>query len=95
MNSSIELLPVGLVLGLFVLLIVPAFALIALLVVALAAIPALLALTAAVVATPYLLGHSLVQHLRARRSARRHQALPVAAGRRLLAPTGDPGWRTG
>jgi hypothetical protein len=46
-----------------------------------------------VLATPYLLGHSLVQHLRARSRTRRHQA--VAAGRRLLAPTGDPGWRTG
>jgi membrane protein implicated in regulation of membrane protease activity len=111
MNPAIELSPVAVVLGLFVLMIVPLFGMIALLVVALAAVAALVALTGAVIATPYLLGRSLLQHLRARRDARRHQALnahtdrtqeitvgtstPVAAGHRLLAATGDPSWRTG
>jgi hypothetical protein len=85
MNSAIELLPVAVVLGLFVLMIVPLFAMIALLVVALSGVAALVALTGAVLATPYLLGHSLLRRLRARSGARRHQALPVTAGRRLLA----------
>ena len=69
-----------------VLLVVPGFAVIGLVVVALAAVAALVALAGAVLAMPHLLGHSLVQHLRARSGHRRHQA-PLA--------TGDPGWRTG
>ena len=75
MNSAIELSPVAVALGLFVLMIVPLFGVIALLVLALAAVAALVALTGAVIATPYLLGHALVQRLRARQDARRHQAL--------------------
>jgi hypothetical protein len=77
MNSSIELLPVGVVLGLFVLAIVPPFAMIALLVVALSGLAAVVALTGAVLAIPYLLGRSLIRHLRARSGA-------SLAGRRLL-----------
>jgi Flp pilus assembly protein TadB len=111
LDGVVELLPAGVILGLFVLMIVPLFAMIALLVVALCGVATLAALTGAVLAMPYLLGHSVLQRLRARRGARRHQALdahtertqeitvststPVAAGRPLLAPTGDPGCRTG
>jgi hypothetical protein len=61
MNFSIELLPVGVVLGVFVLMTVPLFAMIALLVVALAGVAALVALTGAVLAMPFLLGHSLLR----------------------------------
>jgi hypothetical protein len=93
MNASIELLPVGVVLGLFVLMTAPVFAMIALLVVALAGFGALAALAGAVLAMPFLLGHSLVRHLRARSNAHTERtqeitvgtSTPVAAGRRLLA----------
>jgi hypothetical protein len=97
MNSAIELLPVAVVLGLFVLMIVPLFAMVALLLVALGGVAALVALTGAVLATPYLLGHSLLQHLRARRSAGRHQALkahpwpPLATQAGVLADSNAPG----
>ena len=86
--------PSASLLGLFVLMTVPLFAMIALLVVALAAVAALVALTGAVLATPYLLGHSLLQRLRARRDASRHEALGARRTQVQLA-TGDPGWRTG
>ena len=94
MNSSVELLPVAVVLGLFVLMTVPLFAVIAVLVVALGGVAALIALTGAVLAAPYLLGHSLLQHLRARSDHRRPQALDGRSTQARLA-TGDPGWRTG
>jgi uncharacterized membrane protein len=79
MNSSIELLPVGIVLGLFVLMIVPLFAMIALLVVALSGVAALVALTGAVLATPYLLGHSLLRRLRARSERTQKITVPAAS----------------
>ena len=92
MNPAIELSPVAVVLGLFVLMIVPLFGMIALLVVALAAVAALVALTGAVLAMPYLLGHSLLQRLRARSRASRHQALKAHTERtqEITANTATP-----
>ena len=59
MSYGFEWMPLVVLLGAFVLLIVPAFALIGLAVVALAAVAALVALTGAIVASPYLLARTL------------------------------------
>jgi hypothetical protein len=76
MSYGFEWMPAVVLLGAFVLLIVPAFALIGLVVVALAAVAAVVALAGTILATPYL----LVSTLR-RRLAERHQStgsLPIA-----------------
>jgi len=77
MSYGFEWMPAVVFVGAFVLLIVPAFALIGLVVVALAAVAALVALAGAMLAMPYL----LVRTLR-RRLAERHQptqvSLPIA-----------------
>jgi hypothetical protein len=67
MSYGFEWMPAVVLVGAFVLLMVPAFALIGLVVVALAAVAALVVLAGAVLATPYL----LVRTLR-RRLAERH-----------------------
>jgi positive regulator of sigma E activity len=69
MSYGFEWMPAVVLLGAFVLLIVPAFALIGLAVVALAAVAAVVALAGAVLATPYLLARTL-----RRRLAERHQS---------------------
>ncbi len=77
MSYGFEWIPAVVLVGVFVLLMVPAFALIGLVVVALAAVAALAALAGAILATPYL----LVRTLR-RRLAERHRStggsLPIA-----------------
>jgi hypothetical protein len=69
MSYGFEWIPAVVLVGAFVLLTVPAFALIGLVVVALAAVAALAALAGAILASPYL----LVRTLR-RRLAERHQS---------------------
>ena len=77
MSYGFEWMPAVVLLGAFVLLMVPAFALIGLAVVALAAVAALVALAGAILATPYLLARTL-----RRRLAERHQStqrsVPIA-----------------
>jgi hypothetical protein len=77
MSYGFEWMPAVVVVGAFVVLMVPAFALIGLAVVALAAVAALVALAGAIVASPYLLARTLRRHL-----AERHQGtqgpLPIA-----------------
>jgi thiol:disulfide interchange protein len=77
MSYGFEWMPAVVLVGAFVLLTVPAFALIALVVVALAAVAALVALAGAILAMPYLLARTL-----RRRLAERHQStqgsLPIA-----------------
>jgi hypothetical protein len=77
MSYGFEWIPAVVVVGAFVLLIVPAFALIGLAVLALAAVAALVALAGAILATPYLLARAL-----RRRLAERHQStrgsVPIA-----------------
>jgi hypothetical protein len=77
MSYGFEWMPAVVLLGAFVLLIVPAFALIGLVVVALAAVAALVVLAGALLASPYLLARTL-----GRRLAERHQSkqgsLPIA-----------------
>ena len=69
MSYGFEWIPAVVLVGAFVLLMVPAFALIGLVVVALVAVAALAALAGTILATPYL----LVRTLR-RRLAERHQS---------------------
>jgi len=71
MSYGYEWMPAVVLIGAFVLLMVPAFALIGLVVVALAAVAALVALAGAILASPYLLARTL--H---RRFAERHQSTP-------------------
>jgi hypothetical protein len=77
MSYGFEWMPAVVLVGAFVVLMVPAFALIGLAVVALAAVAALVALAGAIVASPYLLARTLRRHL-----AERHQStqgpLPIA-----------------
>ena len=77
MSYGFEWMPAVVLVGAFVLLMVPAFALIGLAVVALAAVAALVALAGAILATPYLLARTL-----RRRLAERHQStqrsIPIA-----------------
>ena len=69
MSYGFEWMPAVVLIGAFVLLMVPAFALIGLAVVALAAVAALVALAGAIVASPYLLARTV-----RRRLAERHQS---------------------
>ena len=69
MSYGFEWMPAVVLGGAFVLLIVPAFALIGLAVVALAAVAALVALAGAILASPFLLARTL-----RRRLAERHQS---------------------
>jgi O-antigen ligase len=77
MSYGLEWMPVVVLVGAFVLLMVPAFALIGLVVVALAAVAAVAVLAGAIVASPFLLARTL-----RRRLAERHQStggsLPIA-----------------
>jgi hypothetical protein len=80
-----EWIPGILLLGLVVVLpLAPAFAMIGVLVLAIAAIAALIALAGAVLATPYLLVHSLRRHL-----AERHQTTeaPVQLAAAIAEPS--------
>ena len=63
MSYGFEWMPAVVLVGAFVLLIAPGFALIALAVVALAAVAALVALVGAILATPYLLARTLRRRL--------------------------------
>ena len=63
MSYGFEWMPVVLLVGAFVVLIVPAFALIGLAVIALAAVAALVALAGAIVASPYLLARTVRRRL--------------------------------
>ena len=74
MSYGFEWMPAVVLVGAFVLLIVPAFAMIGLVVLALAAVAALVALTGAILTTPYLLARTL-----RRRLAERHQAVQGSA----------------
>jgi hypothetical protein len=69
MSYGFEWMPAVVLVGAFILLTVPAFALIGLAVLALAALAALVVLTGAILASPYLLARTLRRHL-----AERHQA---------------------
>ena len=69
MSYGFEWMPAVVLVGAFVLLMVPAFALIGLVVVALAALAALVALAGAIIASPYLLARTL-----RRRLAERHES---------------------
>jgi hypothetical protein len=85
MSYGFEWIPAVAIVGAFVVLMVPAFALIGLVVVALAAVAALAVLAGAIVASPYLLARTL--H---RRLAEHHQSsgasLPIAT----VIPQADP-----
>jgi hypothetical protein len=74
MSYGFEWMPAVVLVGAFVLLIVPAFALIGLAVLALAALAALVALAGTIIASPYLLARTL-----RRRLAERHQATQGSA----------------
>jgi hypothetical protein len=69
MSYGFEWMPAVVLVGAFVVLMVPAFALIGLVVVALAALAALVALAGAIIASPYLLARTL-----RRRYAERHES---------------------
>jgi hypothetical protein len=67
-------MPAVVLIGAFVLLMVPAFAMIGLVVLALAAVATLVALAGAILASPYLLARTLRRHL-----AERHQSTQGSA----------------
>ena len=77
MSYGFEWIPAVVLVGAFIVLMVPAFALIGLAVLALAALAALVALAGAILATPYLLARAL-----RRRLAERHESaqrrVPIA-----------------
>jgi hypothetical protein len=77
MSYGFEWVPAVVLVGAFVLLMVPAFALIGLVVVALAAVAAIAVLAGAILASPYLIARTLHRHL-----AQRHEStgasLPIA-----------------
>ena len=77
MSYGLEWMPAVVLLGAFVLLMVPAFALIGLVVVALAAVAAVVALAGAMLASPYLLARTLRRRL-AERHINQPQPLPAA-----------------
>jgi hypothetical protein len=83
MSYGFEWMPAVVLGGAFVLLIVPAFALIGLAVVALAAVAALVALAGAIAATPFLLARTV-----RRRLAERHQSTQGSA--RIAAAIAEP-----
>jgi membrane protein implicated in regulation of membrane protease activity len=74
MSYGFEWMPAVVLLGVFVVLMVPAFALIGLVVLALAAVAALVALAGTIIASPYLLARTL-----RRRLAERHQSTQRSA----------------
>ena len=76
MSYGFEWMPVVVLVGAFVLLMVPAFALIGLVVVALAAVAAVAVLAGAIVASPFLLARSLRRRLAERQST--GGSLPIA-----------------
>jgi hypothetical protein len=76
MSYGFEWMPAVVLGGAFVLLIVPAFALIGLVVVALAAVAALVALAGAILTTPYLLARTLRRRL-AERHQTTHGSVPI------------------
>jgi hypothetical protein len=79
MSYGLEWLPAVVLVGAFVALMVPAFALIGLAVIALVALAALLALAGAIVASPYLLARSLRRRLAARHASRQGSVQAVTA----------------
>jgi hypothetical protein len=85
MSYGLEWGPAVVLVGAFVVLMVPAFALIGLVVVALAAVAALVALAGAILATPYLLARTvrlrLAERRRSTRAAGRLTTIGQAAGR--------------
>jgi hypothetical protein len=82
MSYGLEWMPAVVLLGAFVLLMVPAFALIGLVVVALAAIAAVVALAGAMLASPYLLARTLRRRLAERHI---HQPQPLPAAKSVVA----------
>ena len=74
MSYGFEWMPAVVLLGAFVLLMAPAFAMIGLVVVALAAVAVLVALAGAILASPYLLARTV-----RRRAAERHQSTQISA----------------
>jgi positive regulator of sigma E activity len=78
MSYSLEWTPALLIIGALLLLIVPAFALIALAVVAIAAVAALAVLAGAILASPYLLVRTLRRRLEERERST-EGPLPIAA----------------
>ena len=79
MSYGFEWMPAVVLVGAFVLLMVPAFALIGLVVVALAAVAALAALAGAILSTPYLLARTVRRHLAERRQSTQASARIAAA----------------
>jgi hypothetical protein len=79
MSYGFEWMPAVVLVGAFVLLMVPAFALIGLVVVALAAVAALVALAGAIIASPYLLARTLRRRLAERDHATQRSARIAAA----------------
>jgi positive regulator of sigma E activity len=77
MSYGFEWMPAVVLVGALVVLMVPAFALIALVVVALAALAALAVLAGAILASPYLLARTLRRRL-AERHESQQAALPTA-----------------
>jgi hypothetical protein len=76
-NYRFELTPALIILAVPILLIVPAFAMIAVLLIALVAAAAVVALCAAIIATPYRLGRRIHRRYTARHRSTEHSA-PVA-----------------
>jgi hypothetical protein len=76
MSYGFEWMPAVVLVGAFVVLMVPAFALIGLAVLALAAIAALVALAGAIVASPYLLARTVRRRL-AERHASTQGSVPI------------------
>ena len=89
MSYGFEWIPAVVLVGAFVLLMVPAFAMIGLVVLALAALAALVALAGAIVASPYLLVRTLRRRL-AERHQSTHGSVPIATASAELsgAPVG-------
>jgi hypothetical protein len=77
MSYGFEWMPAVVLVGAFVLLTVPAFALIGLVVVALAAVAALVVLAGAILASPYLLARTLHRRL-AERHESTQRSVPIA-----------------
>ena len=84
MSYGLEWMPAVVLLGAFVLLLVPAFALIGLVLLALAAVAALVALAGAVLVSPYLLARALRRRL-AERHIRQPSRIVRSRSRRRLA----------
>ena len=89
MSYGFEWMPAVVLVGAFVVLMVPAFALIGLAVVALAAIAALVALAGAIVASPYLLARTVRRRL-AERHVSTRGSVPIAEITTFRAEPGGP-----